>query len=137
MLSDGATRSSILTFAAETYQTVPDYPWERTPDCAVLRCKNGKWYALIMPIPRSKLGLPEDTVCDVMNLKCDPLMLGSVLMQKGFFPAYHMNKNHWLTVLLDGSVPASRVIPALQMSYALVCGKQFRKAPADLDKILL
>lgn len=119
----GATRETVLAFAAETYLTVPEYPWQRSPESAVLRHGNGKWYGLIMQIPREKLGLDDDTVCDVLNLKCDPLMLGSMLMQTGFFPAYHMNKNSWLTVLLDGSVPDERVLSALQMSYALVAGK--------------
>ena len=115
-----ADRAAVLAFASDNYGTKPDYPWEDTPDCAVLRCPNGKWYGLIMPVSKAKLGLPDSTVCDMLNVKCDPLMLGSMLKQTGFFPAYHMNKQHWMTILLDGSVAAERVFAALQMSYALV-----------------
>lgn len=117
-----ATRASVLAFVQEKWQTVPDFPWAKTPDAAVLRHPGGKWYGLIMQIPRSRLGLPSDEQCDVMNLKCDPLMLGSVLMQKGFFPAYHMNKTHWLTVLLDGTVPEEQVRAAILTSHALTAG---------------
>ena len=119
MQQNGATRASVLEYVRSEWNTVPDYPWSNTPDAAVLRHPGGKWYGLIMQIPRSKLGLPSDEPCDVMNLKCDPMMLGSVLMQTGFFPAYHMNKTHWLTVLLDGSVPEERVTAALKASHAL------------------
>ncbi len=132
-----ADRANILKFTAETYQTKPDYPWQRMPEAAVLRHPNGKWYALIMPIPRDRLGLPEDTVCDVMNVKCDPLMLGSVLLQKGFFPAYHMNKNSWISILLDGTVPLERVTAALQMSYALVSGSGSSRHPRTQPKAWL
>lgn len=135
--NNGATRRTVLDFAAETYQTVPEYPWQRTPDAAVLRCPNGKWYGLIMSVSKEKLGLPDDTVCDMLNVKCDPLMLGSVLMQKGFFPAYHMNKSHWITILLDGSVPEQRVISALKMSHALTAGKASGKASRTQPKAWL
>ena len=118
-----ADRAAVLRFAAEQYGTAPDYPWARSPESAVLRCKNGKWYGLVMPVGREKLGLPADGVSDVLNVKCEPLMLGSVLMQRGFFPAYHMNKNNWISILLDGTVPLSRVTAALQMSYALTSAK--------------
>ena len=118
-----ADRESILQLAAEQYGTKPEFPWAKSPESAVLRCGNGKWYGLVMPVKREKLGLPEDGISDVLNVKCDPLMLGSVLMQKGFFPAYHMNKSHWISVLLDGTVPLERVTAALQMSYALTAGK--------------
>ena len=118
-----ADRETVLQFAAEQFGTVPDYPWARMPDAAVLRCGNGKWYGLVMPVRRDRLGLPEQTFSDVMNVKCDPMMLGSVRMQKGFFPAYHMNKENWISILLDGTVPAERVFSAMQMSYALAAQK--------------
>ena len=129
-----ADREAVLRFAAEQYGTVPEYPWARSPESAVLRCGNGKWYGLVMPVRREKLGLEEEGVSDVLNVKCDPLMIGSVLMQKGFFPAYHMNKAHWISVLLDGSVPLDRVTAALQMSYALTagrCGGRQRTQPKE------
>ena len=124
---NGALRGEILQFVKNTYNTIPEYPWQRSPESAVLRHRNGKWYGLIMPVPREKLGLPEDGISDVLNVKCDPLMLGSVLLQKGFFPAYHMNKENWISILLDGTVPAERVIAALQMSYGLISQKNAGK----------
>ena len=127
MAKEYAEKESVLRFAAEQYQTKPEHLWARMPEAAVLRHPNGKWYGLIMPVPKAKLGLPDDTVCDMLNVRCDPMMLGSVLRQKGFFPAYHMNKNSWLTVLLDGSVETERVTAALRASYALAGQKSAKQ----------
>lgn len=66
----------------------------RNPNFAVFwHSNNQKWFALIMDIPRSRLGLPGDELLDVVNLKCDPLLIGSLRSEPGFFPAYHMNKD--------------------------------------------
>ena len=72
---------------------------------AVLRhTDNKKWYAILMKVSRSKLGLSGDETVDILDIKCDPLMSGSLLMENGIFPGYHMHKGNWLTVLLDGTV---------------------------------
>ena len=119
-MNETATRDTVLAFCAENYRTEPEYPWRGYPENAVLRHPNGKWYGIILPVAREKLGLPEEGICDVLNVKCEPLMLGSMLTQNGFFPAYHMNKANWISVLLDGTVPAERVLAALKTSYALI-----------------
>ena len=132
-----ADRQGILKYAAGIYGTQPDFPWQRTPECAVLRCPNGKWYGLIMPVQRCKVTGTSEEICDILNVKCDPVMFGSVILQKGFFPAYHMNKNSWISILLDGTVPLSRVTAALQMSYALVSGGSSGKHPRTQPKAWL
>lgn len=54
-----------------------------------------------------------------MNVKVDPLLTGSLRTQRGILPAYHMNKERWISVLLDGSVPLEQALALLDMSYAL------------------
>ncbi len=59
-----------------------------------------------------------------MNLKCDPeeaLMLRDVF--DAVTPGYHMNKAHWNTVRLDGSIPAPELERMMDRSYALVVRK--------------
>jgi len=110
----------IFTYAENTYQSQPEYLWERTPDAAVLRnSENQKWYALFMKISRDKLGLKEKESVWILNLKCDPLFIGSLLEMDGYYPAYHMNKNHWITVLLDGTVKEAQILELLDLSYHL------------------
>ncbi len=130
----GADRDTVLRYAHEQYQSEPEFLFRSSPNTAVLRHPNGKWYAIIMPVPLSRLGLPDSGTADVMNVKCDPMMTGSLCMQPGFFPAYHMNKGSWVSILLNGSVPADRVTAALAASYAQVAAKsggRQRTVPKD------
>lgn len=76
-----------------------------------------KWFAIIMDVPKSKLGLQEPGILDVVNFKCDTLLIGSLRCEAGFFPAYHMNKDSWITVALDGSVPDDKIKMLLNESY--------------------
>lgn len=131
--SQGAHRDDVLAYAQRSFQTTPEYLWANSPESAVLRHKNKKWYALIMCVSADKFGGDAHETVDVINVKCDPLMLGSMLMQSGFFPAYHMNKSSWISILLDGSVPQKQVYAALQMSYAAVAA-QSGKAPRTEPK---
>ena len=111
-------RSAILEYAKEFYGTEPEYLWQSAPNYAVLRhFENKKWYAIIMDIPRSRLGLEGSDIIDILDIKCEPQLLGSMLKKEGCHPAYHMSKSKWLTVRLDGSVTLDEIIGLLNMSY--------------------
>ena len=56
----------------------------------------------------------------VLNVKCDPILIGSLRREPGFLPAYHMSKDSWISILLDGTVPDDRIMPLLSMSYDFV-----------------
>lgn len=77
-----------------------------------------------MNIPKEKLGLREDGMIDVLNVKCNPILIGSLRSDAGFFPAYHMNKTNWITIALDGTVNADRIKWLLDMSYDLTAPKR-------------
>ena len=107
-------------YILDIYGVVPDFPWESNPTFAVYRHKsNRKWFALVMNIPKSKLGLHDDGMIDVVNLKCDPVLTGSLRLENGIFPAYHMSKDKWISVALDGSVDDGKIKMLLDMSYEL------------------
>ncbi len=59
-----------------------------------------------------------------INLKCDPedaqILRG---MHKSIIPGYHMNKEHWNTVILDGSLPNDLIYKMIDDSYILVVKK--------------
>lgn len=79
-------RAEFMQFILAQYSVEPDYPCMKNPNFAVFRHSNNqKWFALIMDIPRSRLGLPGDESIDVVNLKCDPLLIGSLRSEPGFF----------------------------------------------------
>lgn len=111
-------RQEVFEWVEESYGTKPDYPWK--DGNAVLRHKsNNKWYGVILEVSRRKLGLNEDELVDVLNVKCDPEMIGSLRQQPGYFPAYHMNKEKWISILLDGTVPQTDITSLLDMSFEL------------------
>ena len=111
-------RKELFEWAKETYDTQPDYPWNDW-NCVLRHKHNNKWYALIMEIEETKLGINSDRIVDVLNVKCDPLLIGSLRMKEGFYPAYHMNKDKWISVLMDGTVPANEIMELIELSYSL------------------
>ncbi len=107
------------------YNANAEHLWQKYPSFAVYRHKKGrKWFAVIMELPRVKLGLSGEGTVNVVNLKCDPLLIGSLLQEKGIIRGYHMNKTHWITVLLDGTVHDDKIKWLLDISFKLTGGKQ-------------
>ena len=68
-------------------------------NAALRRNDNNKWYGVVLEVSADKLGLPEAGIIDVLNVKSDPLLIGSLCGQDGYFPAYHINKEKWLSIV--------------------------------------
>ena len=95
------TKQTFLSFCQEQYGSVADHPFEGDFETAVLRhADTRKWYALVMRLSRRKFGFDSDETIDVVNLKLSLEMFGSFSALDGVYPAYHMNKLHWISVLL-------------------------------------
>ena len=121
-------REELEAYILNHYSTEPDYPWADTPRAAVFRhAGNRKWFALVMEVLRSRLGLPGAEQLDIVNFKCDPILIASLRGENGIFPAYHMNKASWITAALDGSVQAKTIELLLDVSYELTKPKIRRK----------
>ncbi|MBD5141566.1 MAG: MmcQ/YjbR family DNA-binding protein [Ruminococcus sp.] len=119
----------IIQHIKSTYGAEPEYLWKNTPNNAVFRHGiNKKWYAAVIKLPKSKLGLSGDECVYILDVKCDSLMIGSLLLEKGFFPAYHMNKNSWITILLDESVSDDEIFSLIGSSYSSVMPKLKNKS---------
>lgn len=113
-------------YISETYGTAGERLFAKHPGFCVFRhLGNRKWFAVLMEIPRAKLGLPGGGVVCVVNVKCDERLIGSFRMEPGIYPAYHMSKAHWLTLALDGTVPDDKLKFLLEMSYGLTRGKAY------------
>lgn len=118
-------KDRIIDHVKDFYGVDPEYLWEKTPNSGVFRSKiNKKWFGIFMDIPKSRLGFDDEKIIYVLNVKCDPLMVGELQKQKGFFPAYHMNKDKWISVILDETVKDDTVFYLLEQSYDLIKGKQ-------------
>ena len=118
-------RQEFEKYILDTYGVSPEYPWIKYPFFSVFRHdSNNKWFAVIMTIDKRKLGINEDGQIDVVNLKCDANIIPSMWEQQGIFPAYHMNKEHWLTVAFDGITNDNNLKFLLALSYDLTNKKK-------------
>ncbi len=118
-------RKEIFQYVKKKFGTEPEHLWIKFPNYAVLRnTRNLKWYAAIMNVQKQKLGLEGKEYIDILDVKCDPIMVGSLLNSKGYLPAYHMNKNNWITILLDGSNSKDEVFNLIDLSYEITQKKR-------------
>ena len=120
------TKKEFLSYCLDTYGTQEDYPFEEDFETAVLRhTATRKWYALVMRLPRRKFGFDSDEMIDVVNLKLPLDMFGSFSAKDGVYPAYHMNKLHWISVLLpDASEELIQFLTEASFSVTQTKGKK-------------
>ncbi|MBO4386588.1 MAG: MmcQ/YjbR family DNA-binding protein [Treponema sp.] len=119
-------KEKYLEFIKETLAAEADFPWEDSPDYSVYRCPSGKWFALVMKIKFRQL-LPSSASEEevwVVNLKAAPEKIKDLTNKKSVFPAWHMNKKHWITVLLTAATDFKNLCDLTLQSYNLVSGKK-------------
>jgi len=111
-------KQEFIEYILNNYNTDEEHPWVKFPDYAVFRHRhNKKWFALVSDIPCSKLGLKSNESVSVVNLKCGPVLVGSLIGKAGYYPAYHMNKSNWVSLTLNGDVPDDEIKTMLDISY--------------------
>ena len=112
-------QQAVFDYIKKKYKVLPEYPWRRYPEYAVFRhADNNKWFVLSATVPRNKLGIPGADHVDVINVKVDdPFFRDMMIQENGIMPAYHMNKQHWITVLLNGTVQDEKVCNLIDMSF--------------------
>ena len=122
------TKENLLRYIEEEYGIIADYPFskEYSPSPVLRHKDNKKWFALGMNISKEKLGAKTDKMVWVFNFKCDPLLKGALLEKKGFYIAYHMSKEHWISVVLE-EVEDEDLFFALSMSFDLTKAKYRKK----------
>ena len=102
----------------ESYE---DFPFGE--EITIFKVKN-KWFGLLV----EREGNLQ------INLKCDPdeaLILRDLF--KSVLPGYHMNKKHWNTVILNGSIPEKEIEAMIYSSYVLIVEKLKKKDRLSLE----
>ena len=118
------TRQELIEFIFDEYSVEPDYPFPMDDVTCVFRhIDNRKWFGIAMVVPYRTIGISREGNVDIVNVKCDPIMTGSLRGKPGFRPAYHMNKDRWITILLDGSAGKEDIAVLLDMSYLMTASK--------------
>lgn len=113
-------RETLFKYAREHFKSEPEYLWSNLPHYAVLRHHDGeKWFGIVMNVPGTKLGLKTAEEVDVLEVKVRPEHIGSLRRKEGILPAYHMNKEHWVSVVLGGPVTPAEIHELLTESHEL------------------
>ena len=110
----------IITYVKNKYEDKLEFLWEKSPKNAVIRRKSSnKWYAVILTVSKRKLNLDCDEIIEVINLHNIAEEIEKLIDNKKYFPAYHMNKKHWCTICLDGTVELKEIYKLIDISYEL------------------
>ena len=120
-------RTQVIGRIQSLYGVSPEYLWSSSPDSAVFRhTENGKWFGVLMRVSAEKLPRLRETgtggteFVNILNLKCEPELAAALAAGKrGIFPAYHMNKTHWISVCLNGSVSEEELDSLIELSFEL------------------
>ena len=112
----------IMEQVQEKYGNQLEYLWEKSPDTAVLRHEdNQKWYAVLMRIPWDKLEKGREGLVEAVNIKHN--QVADLLSKRGIYPAFHMNKRYWISLVLDDSLSDDEVLDLLEISWNLTLKK--------------
>lgn len=109
-----------IAYIRDTYGDALEYLWQKFPDNAVVRRKdNRKWYAVLLTVSRRRLGFDSDERVEIIDLRMPPEEIEKQVDGVRLLPGYHMNKKHWVTVCLDGSVSFAEICRKIDESYRL------------------
>ena len=104
-------KEEIFKYIKQKYNINPEYLWSKTPSTAVFRHKNNKkWFGIIMDVKNNIY----------FNVKTDPNY--SDLLRNTYeyiIPAYHMNKEHWNTIIINKNVDKELIFELIEQSYKL------------------
>lgn len=113
------TREEFFEYVKEEYGIEPDFPFDEDFVSAIFRHKhNRKWFAAALVVSKNKLGTDSCEIVDILDLKCDPMLRAAIMDKKGIYPAYHMNKIHWITIVLN-EASEEDIKTLLDISFAL------------------
>lgn len=111
---------ALIAYVREKYGDELEYLWDKFPDNAVWRRKdNRKWYAAVLTLSKRKLGKASDEKAEIIDLRIMPDEVEELIDNEKYFPGYHMNKKHWYTIILDGSVSYEEICGRIDKSYLL------------------
>ncbi len=98
-------RDRVISLFLDKYGIEGEMPWSDDNTSIVFRSnKNKKWIGIMMDIPPSRLKMQGEENVDVINLKHTQSKIPSLIDNRYIFPAWHMNKKTWITVLLSSDL---------------------------------
>ncbi len=109
----------ITKLIKEQYGDNPEFKWQKFPNYAIFRNKDSKkWYGIIMNLDKGKLDTKDTGEIEIINVKLEPNQIKKLLKKKGFYPAYHMNKKNWITIILNDTIEDDYIMKLIEKSYS-------------------
>ena len=110
----------VIDYCKHKYHDEIEYLWAKFPRNGVCRRQdNKKWYLAILSVSADKLGFKTNEIYEVLDLRAHVEEIPQMLKKENYYPAYHMNKKSWITVILDGSVNIEDIYKLIDTSYQL------------------
>lgn len=115
----------IANLILENYGNTPKFMWEKFPNFGVYKNPdNDKWFGAIMNINYSKLDYTKDEEVEILNVKLDKKEIQELLKKDGFYPAWHMNKKNWITIILNETLCDEDVMKYIEESRSYTISKK-------------
>lgn len=112
----------IIDYVRKKYHDELEFLWD--DENAIWRNKKRKkWYAVLMVLSENKINGNSTDKIEVINLRYQKNLINDLIDNKKFFPGFHMNKNNWITIKLDGSVEIKEIYELLDNSYNISLNK--------------
>ncbi len=110
----------LIEYVRKQYDSELEYLWKKFPDNAVWRRKdNEKWYGALLTVSKRKLGIKSDETVEIVDLRSKPETLENLIDNEHYYPGWHMNKKHWYTMIMDGTIPFDEICRRIDESYLL------------------
>ena len=118
----GKISSEIIDYCNDKYGENHVNPFKKHPDILAFVNEKNKWYSLFSDVDYNKLNKNTDitTKVKILNVKYPTDKILEIIDNKNIFPAYHMNKKHWISIVLDKNIKMETIKELIDISYSLV-----------------
>ena len=118
----GKISSEVIDYCNNKYGENNVNPFKKHQDILAFVNEKNKWYALLSDVEYNKLNKNTDITIKVkiLNVKYPTDRILEIIDNKNIFPAYHMNKKHWISIVLDKNIKLETIKELIDISYSLV-----------------
>lgn len=110
----------VILYIKEKYGSELEFLWPKFPNNAIWRRNdNNKWYGALLTVSANKLNLESDEVIEILDLRAESQRISEIVDNEKIFQGYHMNKNHWITIILNNSLPNDALFALIDKSFDL------------------
>lgn len=111
---------AIINYVKAKYDNDLEFLWKKSPKNAIWRNQNNrKWYGAVLVISKDKLKIESNEMVEILDLRYQKNDVKNIIDNYKIFPGYHMNKDNWITIILDGRVELEEIYQLIDNSYQL------------------